>query len=221
VKRTLTLASIIFYCAAGAGAGSEITAYEARYKALYQLATKFNDYYGRGYIEQISAPRVYYSYNGARKYYVFFTYCGPKEIPTWEQLEEMVAEYLAERQKGVTKKADPFYGFNNFIIPASEDDTTYSCHPYGPPLTIYAREAADRVVKRKFPDSPLKYKRSFIEYLNVYFEYRAPGVVVVANARDAFVPDADFGRTLTAEEQVKRYKDLEKEKAIPWWSNGP
>ncbi len=218
MKRWLIVAALApLISATSLAAGEdEVTAEEARYKALYQLATKFDRYYGKGYIEQISDPRVYYSYDGTRKYYVFFTYCGPKEIPTWRQLEEMAAEYRAERENAAPENKDPFYGFNNFIIPASEGDTTYSYHPYGPPRTLAARGLADLNVRRKFPDLALNYKRTFIEYLDVYFEYRAPGVVVVANAYDAFVPGGDFGRTLTAEEHAKRYKDLEKEKAIPW-----
>ncbi len=193
--------------------GEEISAEEAKYKALYLLAMDPPDYYGGGYIERISTPKIYYSWDRSRKYYIFYTYIGPGDVPTWGDLEGYGRDHWAH---AFEKKAKPEFDIsriNNFVIPASKQEPIVNPNRGGPPRVILDRGLADWTITREYPDIPYQYKRTVIEMHEPFFEYRFKGpfktqIRYVCRGHVYTLEQLGWRRTYAARYQ-KRERDIE------------
>jgi hypothetical protein len=177
VKRWLIVAALAHLMSPTSHAAAEdgITAKDAAYKALYLLVTDPPPYYGQGYIERISTPRVYYDYEGKKKYYVFYSYIGPGEMPSWGDLEAYSRNRWARVFGGEEKSKYDVSRVCNFLIPATKEEPLFVIRRDGVPWVIMGRGLADRVIKKENPDIPYRYTRTIIEGPDAYFEYTFRG----------------------------------------------
>jgi len=208
-----TVLAVLVMAASANVSAEEISAEDAKYKALYLLAMDPPDYYGEGYIERISTPKIYYSWDRSRKYYVFYTYIGPGDMPTWADLEKYARDNWAH---AFEKKAKPQFDISridNFVIPASKKEYIYNPNPYGPPRVILGRGLADWAIKLEYPDMPYEYTRTVIELHEPFFEYRFKGplkiqIRYVWHEHVYTLKELGWGVTSAAEKYKKRERDI-------------
>ncbi len=184
-KLAITTASALVALAAAAtfagAAEDDVSPELARKAAVGMLKTSPNESrLDTGYPLQVSEPREYYSYDGNRKYYVVYTYFGPGDIPTWEQLERK-------------PKRETEY-FHCFIIPATKKEMPNREGHVNIPLTIRRKVPSEEILKGKFPGQPYEYVKTVIHASSTFFVFNVKG-------RDVFV-DADWGHVYPASDSI-------------------
>jgi hypothetical protein len=162
-------------------------------------------------LARVSEAKVYYSYDGAMKYYVVYLFAGREPMPTWREIER--------DPEGTTKNG----WFQNVIINGTKQLPPCLGGSEGLPAVISQREEVKRRFLAEHPGEGWRYSRGVIELRESYFVFTTGSKEVLVNvggevldpAAVAFRPDAallaDNAVTYRAEwEEIEEYERDEK-----------
>ena len=171
---------------AGVGAAyEEMTPEEALSEAL-KFREHLSDYMTRfadaRFEERISEAKVYSNFAATDHFYVFFSYWGPDDMPTWDDIERLIAS-----DKKPAGKILVYY------MPASRGNPNRCMGPFSALESLFKRESAEEYLIVKFLGAPRTYDRTVIESegpaLTAYFVYYVAGdPVLVDNAWSIRLP---------------------------------
>lgn len=111
---------------------------------------------------KISKPKVYFNYDRTLKYYVFYFYGGPEEIPSWNDLERSIDD-------GKIPKGRWF----SVIINGDRRLPPYFRFDGSPPRVISNKRIARELLERNHPEGDWRYTGAYIEGVEVFYFFRS------------------------------------------------
>jgi hypothetical protein len=154
---TVLIVMIMLSASETYSAENDVSPELARKAIEYLQAKNFPGDAERGYGIRVSEPSVYFNYTGKRKYYVFYVYFGPRDIPSWRDIENDLVAYQSENI------------MRSYIIPADNRET-FRLHGWGGyPVTLVPYDQAKEYLSKQFPSQKWEYVRTVIACDRIYF----------------------------------------------------
>lgn len=174
-------------------------------KAAYVWLMKFHpETAEQGYEVRISEPKVYYSYDRERKYYVVYAYFGPGKMPSWKEMER-------KTKKDRTAYLGPTDSFRSWVIPTSMSELPRSIGRVGIPGTLSFRPTAKYILDGQLPSDTWEYSRTIIEGREMFCVFRSGNKeVVVATNGEILSGDTVYGKPRPPDpaEYLRRIQEL-------------
>ncbi len=177
-RKILLVSVAVFSAAIVLGATTDAVSPELARKAVrWHIEDFYSEDLKEGYRIEVSEPTIYSNFDRTLKYYAFYLYNGPGEMPSWSELEKQADDGRFEKDRWLynivisgTKKLPPFFRFDS-----------------GPPRVISNKKIAGELLEKQHPKGNWRFVRAFIEGMDVYYIFRSGKTEVLTDMCGAIV----------------------------------
>jgi hypothetical protein len=217
ISKIIAVSTMVFVAVSSSLAGTDDVSSELARKTVYWL---YEDLYptafDEGYRIQISEPKVYYNIQGTVKYYAFFVYDGPGDIPSWDELMKLSDEV----------EPGPIPGLYNIVINGNRKLPPYFRFDSGIPHVIANKGKIREKLEMGEPRGNWRYGGAYIEGIEVYYKFRSGDTVVITDMSGRIINPSDVGFNLdlldetTVKKNRGKWDEIEAFVETPsYWNN--